>query len=183
MSNILWAVLQAFINQSFENITSTDHALSLLAQFTSILRRDSLRQELESKYQVIFQHYARDLEAVQAQYEANKHKPPVPRNAPPIAGNIIWARQLLRRIEEPMQRFAQNKQLMAMKESKKVIKTYNRVGAVVSHHVPASATSTYMSLHCSGKLQACELTSPLQPVFCCKTSPWCCLSYVLDTSC
>jgi dynein heavy chain len=77
--------------------------------------------------QVIFQHYARDLEAVQAQYEAQKHSPPVPHNTPPVAGNIMWARHLLTRIEEPMQRFAQNKGLMAMKESKKVIKLYNRV--------------------------------------------------------
>ncbi len=65
--------------------------------------------------------------SLQALYENNKHKPPVPRNAPPIAGNIMWARQLLRRIEEPMTRFATNKALMAQKESKKVIKTYNRV--------------------------------------------------------
>jgi hypothetical protein len=39
--------------------------------------------------QVIFQHYARDLEAVQAAYEANKHKPPLPRNAPPIVSSPI----------------------------------------------------------------------------------------------
>jgi hypothetical protein len=77
--------------------------------------------------QVIFQHYVRDLEAVQAQYEAQKHNPPVPHNVPPTAGNIMWSRQLLSRIEEPMQLFAQNKPLMAMKESKKVIKLYNRV--------------------------------------------------------
>ena len=39
----------------------------------------------------------------------------------------MWARQLLRRIESPMQRFAQNKNLMATKESKKIVKTYNKV--------------------------------------------------------
>lgn len=77
--------------------------------------------------QVIFQHYARDLDAVQAQYEAQKHSPPVPHNVPPTAGNIMWSRQLLSRIEEPMQLFAQNKTLMSMKESKKTIKLYNRV--------------------------------------------------------
>jgi dynein heavy chain len=77
--------------------------------------------------QVIFQHYARDLDAVQAQYEAQKHNPPVPHNVPPTAGNIMWSRQLLSRIEEPMQLFAQNKNLMAMKEGKKTIKLYNRV--------------------------------------------------------
>jgi dynein heavy chain, axonemal len=81
--------------------------------------------------QVIFQHYVRDLEAVQVQYETYKHKPPVPRNAPPIAGNIMWSRQLLRRIEEPMQRFAQNKAMMMLKDSKKVIKMYNRVSNTV----------------------------------------------------
>ena len=46
---------------------------------------------------------------------------------PPQAGNIMWARQLLRRIEAPMQRFARNKALMAGKESKRVIRQYNRV--------------------------------------------------------
>lgn len=44
--------LQAFINSSFEHIASTQHALSLLAQFKAILLRDSLREELESKVQV-----------------------------------------------------------------------------------------------------------------------------------
>jgi hypothetical protein len=44
--------LQAFINSSFENISSTQHALSLLAQFKAILLRESLREELESKVQV-----------------------------------------------------------------------------------------------------------------------------------
>ncbi|KIZ06068.1 Dynein gamma chain, flagellar outer arm [Monoraphidium neglectum] len=119
--------MQAFVDASFEHITSTDHALGLLAQFTEVLQRDALQQQLEGKWMVIFQHYARDLEAVQAAYEANKHKPPLPRNAPPIAGNIMWARQLLRRIEAPMQRFAKNRGLMGSKESKRVIRLYNRV--------------------------------------------------------
>jgi dynein heavy chain len=43
------------------------------------------------------------------------------------AGNILWARQLLRRIEDPMQRFAHNAALMGSKESKRVIRQYNRV--------------------------------------------------------
>ena len=78
---------------------------------------------------VIFQNYAKDLDAVQKLYEKHKYEPPVPRNAPPVAGNIMWARQLLRRIEAPMQRFAQNKNLLAAKESKKINKTYNKVRA------------------------------------------------------
>lgn len=62
---------------------------------------------LPHRYLVIFQNYAHDLEAVQKLYEKHKYEPPVPRNAPPVTGNIMWARQLLRRIETPMLKFAQ----------------------------------------------------------------------------
>mmetsp|Transcript_5388 Transcript_5388/g.12712 ORF Transcript_5388/g.12712 Transcript_5388/m.12712 type:complete len:4322 (-) Transcript_5388:507-13472(-) len=119
--------LQGFVDSRFEHITSTEHAMSLLQQFHAILQRDSLRHDLDSKYLVIFQNYAHDLEAVQHLYEKHKYAPPVPRNAPPVTGNIMWARQLLRRIESPMLKFAQNKTLMATKESKKIVKMYNKV--------------------------------------------------------
>ena len=39
----------------------------------------------------------------------------------------MWARQLLRRIEVPMIKFSQNSHLMGLKESKKIVKTYNKV--------------------------------------------------------
>ena len=118
---------QGFINSSFENITSTEHALNLLRQFQSILQRDSLKQDLDDKYMVIFQNYGLDLDVVQKIYEKHKNAPPLVRNAPPVAGNIMWSRQLLRRIEEPMKKFAANKTIMATKESKRIVKTYNRV--------------------------------------------------------
>jgi dynein heavy chain len=53
--------------------------------------------------------------------------PPAQRNAPPVAGNIMWARQLLRRIEGPMQKVEQNKSIMGTKESRRIVKQYNRV--------------------------------------------------------
>lgn len=53
---------------------------------------------------VIFQNYGLDLDAVQKTYERYKASPPLARNAPPVAGNIAWARQLLRRVEEPMKK-------------------------------------------------------------------------------
>lgn len=68
--------LQTFINRSFENITSTDHALNLLQQIQSILQRDTLKADLEAKYMIIFQNYGLDLDAVQKSYEKNKVKPP-----------------------------------------------------------------------------------------------------------
>ncbi|KAK9865923.1 hypothetical protein WJX84_001850 [Apatococcus fuscideae] len=125
--NDLEVTMQSFINKSFEKIISTDHALRLLHQFEYILNRDSLKSDLEAKYLVIFQHYGQDLEEVQRLYERHKHAPPLPRNSPPVAGNIMWARQLLRRIEVPMKRFAARQSLMATKEAKRVVRVYNRV--------------------------------------------------------
>jgi dynein heavy chain len=52
--------------------------------------------------QVIFQRFAKDVEMVQGIYERGKRRPMLPRGAPPVAGHILWARQLLRRIEPPM---------------------------------------------------------------------------------
>jgi dynein heavy chain len=44
-----------------------------------------------------------------------------------VSGKIIQARQLLRRIEEPIKKFKQNKTIMTTTESKKIILTCNKV--------------------------------------------------------
>eukprot|EP00754_Rhynchopus_humris_P030089 Rhum_TRINITY_DN15257_c1_g1::Rhum_TRINITY_DN15257_c1_g1_i3::g.146501::m.146501/K10408/DNAH; dynein heavy chain, axonemal len=120
--------LQVFINSSFENITSTGNALALLKKFKLILNRQTLRSDLESKYMVIFHNYGLDLENVQKTYDRQKQSPPMVRNITPVAGSITWGRQLLRRIESPMQNFKENKSIMgSQKESKKIIRTYNKI--------------------------------------------------------
>ena len=123
--------LQGFINSSFENITSTEQALTMLKKFQVILQRDSLKEDLDSKFMVIFHNYGLDLETVQRLYEKQKASPPSVRNAPPVTASIMWARQLMRRIEEPMLKFQQNKNLMQTKESKKIVKTYNRIARTI----------------------------------------------------
>eukprot|EP00854_Cymbomonas_tetramitiformis_P002070 gene2070-2767_t len=127
----LETTLQAFINNSFENISSTDQALNLLRQFQGILQRDTLKADLDDKYLVIFQNYGLDLDAVQKLYEKHKHSPHLVRDAPPVAGNIMWSRQLLRRIEEPMKKFSKDKGITLSKESRRIVKTYNRVASTL----------------------------------------------------
>lgn len=123
----LEAALQQFINQSFENITSIEHSLQLLRKFQSILQRESLKSDLDSKLNIIFQNYGQELEQVQQLYEKEKHDPPIPRNLPPVAGNITWSRHLLKRIEEPMKQFESNQNVLAGKDAKRIIKMYNKV--------------------------------------------------------
>ena len=121
------AALQTFINQSFENITSIEHSLDLLRKFQSILQRESLKSDLDSKLGIIFQNYGMELEQTQQLYEKQKHDPPIPRNLPPVAGNITWARHLYQRIESPMRQFEKNQNVLAGKEAKKIIKMYNKI--------------------------------------------------------
>jgi dynein heavy chain, axonemal len=63
----LESALQQFINQSFESITSISTSLNLLKKFQSILQRDNLRADLESKFTVIFHNYGLELTQVQDQ--------------------------------------------------------------------------------------------------------------------
>ena len=119
--------LQTFVNASFDSITSIEASLALLKRYQTILQRKSLRMDLDSKFAVIFHSYGLDLLNVQELYQRTKHRPPVARNMPPVAGAIAWARHLLDRIQSPMRKFQTNKQLLASRESKKIIKTYNKV--------------------------------------------------------
>jgi len=119
--------LQAFVNESFEVIPNTEMALELLQKFYGTIRRKKLQDDLEIKHMVIFQNYGLDLDFVQKTYEKLKTTPPMVRTIPPVAGSIIWSRQLLRRIQMPMDQFQTNEATMSMKEGKKIIRTYNKV--------------------------------------------------------
>lgn len=84
--------------------------LGLLHKLEAILQRESLQGDLSEKYSAIFNTYGIELDDVENLYDKQKLNPPMPRNAPPVAGNIMWARQLLTRVEEPMQvRFSGSK--------------------------------------------------------------------------
>jgi dynein heavy chain len=125
--NDLERSLQNFINRSFENVGSIESSLSLLKKYQEILHRENLRSDLDAKLSIIFHNYGHELTRVEQIYEKFKHNPPISRNMPPVAGNIAWARHLLRKIEEPMKRFQGNPTVLASKESKRIIRTYNKV--------------------------------------------------------
>ena len=82
-----------------------------------------MKSDLDSKFTIIFHNYGLDLTTVQEIYEKYKHSPPLPRNMPPVAGNILWSRHLLKRIEEPMSKFETNHAVLSTKDSRKIVKT------------------------------------------------------------
>lgn len=116
-----------YINSSFENITSIKGSLVLLKKLQRVLQRETLSRSLDNKFLLIFHNYGLDLNAVQDIYEKYKHNPPMPRNTPPVTGNILWCRHLLKRIEQPMKEFERNPNILATKEAKRIVKTFNNV--------------------------------------------------------
>jgi dynein heavy chain len=121
----LETTLQQFIDSCFEQIVSTEQSLELLAKFSQI---KDMQIDLESKYHAVFVHYTRrDLEGVRKMYQKHKDSPPLPRNTPPVAGSIAWARQLYRRIETPMKEFKNNTSVLDSAEAKKHIRNYNKM--------------------------------------------------------
>jgi dynein heavy chain len=125
----LESTLQAFIDASFGNVISTERALELLEKFSQI---KNLQLDLESKYQVIFQHFVkRDLEGARKTYQLQKDQPPISRNMPPVAGAIAWARQIYRRIEKPMRMFKEHSRVLESPDAKRHIKNFNKLASAL----------------------------------------------------
>lgn len=68
---------------------------------------------------------------VSRNYTKQKMDPPIGRDLPPVAGKILWARQLYRRIQEPMDLFQEHPGVLATPEAKRIIRNYNRVARVL----------------------------------------------------
>uniref|UniRef100_A0A3Q3BB94 Dynein, axonemal, heavy chain 5 n=1 Tax=Kryptolebias marmoratus TaxID=37003 RepID=A0A3Q3BB94_KRYMA len=83
------------------------------------------------KYQSIFQNYGHDIEMVSRIYMKQKTDPPIGRDMPPVAGRIMWARQLYRRIQGPMDLFQEHPDVLSTPDAKKIIKNFNRVARVL----------------------------------------------------
>lgn len=86
---------------------------------------------IQEKYIRILSHYAKDIETVSKIYQKCRQQPPIARDLPPIAGKILWVRQLYRRISHPMQIFEANQTILQYPEAKRIIKNYNQMSAVL----------------------------------------------------
>ncbi|XP_077977872.1 dynein axonemal heavy chain 5-like isoform X2 [Glandiceps talaboti] len=120
--------LQNFVDSWFDRSLSTEKALELLSKFEKI---QGCNLNLHEKYMKVLSNYGRDLETVRKLYQKCKEDPPVPRNIPPIAGKITWARQLYRKIDAPMKVFKKKQEVLRTQEAKKIIRNFNKMAAVL----------------------------------------------------
>ncbi|XP_075396980.1 dynein axonemal heavy chain 5 [Tenrec ecaudatus] len=120
--------LQKFMDATFERIQNTSQALSMLKKFE---RLNIPNLGIDDKYRLILENYGADIDMISKLYTKHRYDPPLARDQPPIAGKILWARQLFHRIQQPMQRFQQHPTVLRTPEAKPIIRSYNRMAKVL----------------------------------------------------
>ncbi|XP_027145030.1 dynein heavy chain 8, axonemal isoform X2 [Larimichthys crocea] len=122
--------LVAFMSSWFSNIISSQQALCLLKLFQG-LNIPCLDPEISRVLGLILQHYATEIEFVKKLYETESNDPPLCRNMSPVAGRIVWARHLYRKIEEPILYIQKNSDILRSPEGQEVVKMYNLTAAAL----------------------------------------------------
>ncbi|KAM4704637.1 dynein axonemal heavy chain 5 [Rhinophrynus dorsalis] len=127
-TNELHNQLKTFMDFTIERIRNTERALLMLKKFERLGIPDL---GIEEKYQKILQNYGYDIEMVSRVYTKQKNEPPLGRDLPPVAGKILWARQLFHRIQSPMALFQQHPTVLQTEDAKRIIRNYNKVAKVL----------------------------------------------------
>jgi len=113
--------------QSFQ----TEKAIELLNKFEAITGSNL---DMNEKYTKVLMNYGRDLESIRKLYQKFKQEPMIPRNLPPVAGRIAWARQLYRKIENPMKAFKTKPVILKSGDAKKIVRNYNKMAGVLMEY-------------------------------------------------
>lgn len=80
--------------------------------------------------------YEREIEDIRDRYNEDRSDPPISKNIPPIAGRILWIRQLYKRIEIPMNMFRSHQRVIIYDSMQKCVKIYNAlVGAFIHYEL------------------------------------------------
>uniref|UniRef100_A0A5F8GJ93 Dynein axonemal heavy chain 5 n=1 Tax=Monodelphis domestica TaxID=13616 RepID=A0A5F8GJ93_MONDO len=86
---------------------------------------------IDEKYQVLLENFGADIEMISKLYTKQKNDPPLARDQPPIAGKILWARHLFRRIQQPMQIFQQHPNVLMLTKAKHIVRKYNKMAKIL----------------------------------------------------
>ena len=99
--------------------------------FAYRLQLQSLKTSIQDQYTKLLLQFGREIDHTSKVYQKHKNDPPIGRDLPPIAGRIAWARQLYRRIQEPMESFTNHPTILKDPDAKKIIKSYNKTSRVL----------------------------------------------------
>ncbi|KAM6971581.1 LOW QUALITY PROTEIN: dynein axonemal heavy chain 8-like [Tautogolabrus adspersus] len=140
----LFQSLQSLLDVWFQQSLTTERMLQLLAVFES---GPTAGLDLKKHYLLLLQRYSKELELLRKTYQRQRESPPIGRNLPPVAGRILWCRQLFRKIEAPMLILKNKLDILKGPDLTKVIRSYNKMAVVLLQ---------YELLHLQGWSQAAE---------------------------
>lgn len=120
-----------YLKGAFQLKLNIRRALEILTSFNCVMNRPGLRSVLSEKFLEVFGWFESELEAVQTIYESKKESPPLLRNSPIVAGAITWSRALLKKIEDPMKIFKENKFVTTYRDFGRIVKFYNRIATAL----------------------------------------------------
>ncbi|XP_059507513.1 dynein axonemal heavy chain 5-like [Stegostoma tigrinum] len=123
--------IKQLLDTTLDSISSTQKALSLLVKFEKL---GIPYLGIDKQFQKLLHSYRKDIDLVSLIYTKQKADPPMPHDFPPIAGKIIWARQLFRRIQEPMLLFEQRTGVLQTDDAKRIIHRYNKLASVLMEY-------------------------------------------------
>jgi len=119
--------VQKFIGATFAKVPNICRGIGLLKKFQLIMKRESLQQDINNRFIGMFRQFGKLLESVRTKYEKHKEKPPYIRNMPRVTTNIMWSRQLLRKILDPMNMFKEHPKVFQSRECRRIVRAYNRL--------------------------------------------------------
>jgi histone H3/H4 len=92
------------IDTSFRKLRSAEGACDLLQNFKSIKSKGAIQKQVINKFNDILEQFSREIDTTAQLFAEHKERPPVTKNQPPVAGAIKWARALLARTKQTMQK-------------------------------------------------------------------------------
>ncbi|XP_077294859.1 dynein axonemal heavy chain 10-like [Arctopsyche grandis] len=94
-----------FIDDSFENLRSSEEAMEMLLKLTNFETRESIHEQLTMKFGVIMQQFMKEITTIQSIFNEHKDDPPLLHNHPPVAGAIFWSRSLCKKLNKSLSLF------------------------------------------------------------------------------
>ncbi|PKU47169.1 dynein heavy chain axonemal [Limosa lapponica baueri] len=125
-------IVQTFCTLSLSTIEGIDvMAIKFKNIYQSVQKKQyDILDPRKTEFDVDFENFMAKVEGLEL-YQIQKDDPPLARNMPPVAGKILWVRQLFRRINEPINYFHKKSDILASPEGKAVVRLYNRIAYVL----------------------------------------------------
>lgn len=107
-----------------DELKSAEGALILLLKFKKIRTRERIEKRLGDKNDDVLGQYGKELQIMEKLFTEGKDDPPIPKNMPPVAGAITWARSIFYRIKAPIDQFKQDPELLKREKGNEITNNY-----------------------------------------------------------